>query len=57
MTSAETEIAVERIPPGIYHIVVASHGAFIHERLTDREHQHVTIAPPSAKPDPSQRVI
>ena len=43
------------VPTGLYHIVVASHGRFTHERLTDG--QHVTITPPTAKADPKQVVM
>ena len=53
--SSEVEVAGVQFPPGIYHIAVASHGRFTHERLTDRE--YVTITPPSARPDPRQLVM
>jgi hypothetical protein len=41
------------IPPGIYHITVAGHGALHNERLTAEP--HVTITPASAHPNPGQQ--
>jgi hypothetical protein len=45
------------VPPGIYHIVVASLGGVEPALLTRQGKNDVTVLPPSAQRDPEQEVM